>query len=77
MASTKSVSRAKGQSAVSAAAYRAGDKLFDENSKTYDYQKRSGVLSEPPRLYRMQFYLSQAARPDSIFKIREVIPNYV
>lgn len=49
MGSTKSVSRAQRQNAV-AAAYRAGDKLFDENKaheKTQDYQKRSGVLSEP------------------------------
>ena len=48
MASTKSISRAKGQSAIAAAAYRAGDKLLDENKdhgKTHDYQKRSGVLS--------------------------------
>ena len=48
MASTKSVSRAKGQNAIAAAAYRAGDKLLDqdkENGKTHDYQKRSGVLS--------------------------------
>lgn len=48
MASTKSVSRAKGQSAIAAAAYRAGDKLLDEDKehgKVHDYQKRSGVLS--------------------------------
>ena len=48
MASTKSISRAKGQSAIAAAAYRAGDKLLDEDKnhgKTHDYQKRSGVLS--------------------------------
>jgi len=48
MASTKSVSRAKGQNAVAAAAYRAGDKLLDEDKgkgKTHDYEKRSGVLS--------------------------------
>ena len=48
MASTKSISRAKGQSAIAAAAYRAGDKLLDEDKdhgKTHDYKKRSGVLS--------------------------------
>lgn len=48
MASTKSISRAKGQSAIAAAAYRAGDKLLDEDKdhgKTHDYEKRSGVLS--------------------------------
>lgn len=48
MASTKSVSRAKGQSSIAAAAYRAGDKLRDlskENGKVHDYKKRSGVLS--------------------------------
>lgn len=48
MASTKSVSRGQGQNAVAAAAYRAGDKLLDEDKehgKTHDYQKRSGVLS--------------------------------
>lgn len=48
MASTKSISRAKGQSAIAAAAYRAGDKLLDEDKdhgKLHDYKKRSGVLS--------------------------------
>ena len=48
MASTKSVSRGQGQNAVAAAAYRAGDKLLDEDkdhSKLHDYEKRSGVLS--------------------------------
>ena len=48
MASTKSISRAKGQSAIAAAAYRAGDKLLDEDKdhgKLHDYQKRNGVLS--------------------------------
>ncbi|MCH1784004.1 MobA/MobL family protein [Psychrobacter glaciei] len=48
MASTKSISRAKGQSAIAAAAYRAGDKLLDEDKdhgKTHDYEKRSGVLN--------------------------------
>ncbi|NLD48050.1 MAG: MobA/MobL family protein, partial [Clostridiaceae bacterium] len=48
MASTKSISRAKGQNAIAAAAYRAGDKLLDEDKekgKTHDYEKRSGVLS--------------------------------
>ena len=48
MASTKSVSRAKGQSAIAAAAYRAGDKLPDEDKehgKIHDYTNRSGVLS--------------------------------
>ena len=48
MASTKSVSRAKGQSAIAAAAYRAGDKLLDEDKehgKIHNYEKRSGVLS--------------------------------
>ena len=48
MASTKSISRAKAQSAIAAAAYRAGDKLLDEDKnhgKTHDYKKRSGVLS--------------------------------
>ena len=57
MASTKSVSRAKGQSAIAAAAYRAGDKLLDEDKdhgKLHDYGKRSGVLSAdiilPPNL---------------------------
>ena len=48
MASTKSISRAKGQSAIAAAAYRAGDKLLDEDKdhgKVHDYEKRSGVLS--------------------------------
>ena len=48
MASTKSVSRTKGQSSIAAAAYRAGDKLRDlskKDGKVHDYKKRSGVLS--------------------------------
>lgn len=46
MASTKSISRSRGQSAVASACYRAGDKIYDERyGKTHDYSKRSGVMS--------------------------------
>jgi len=42
--SVKPVSRAKGQSAVASAAYRAGDCLTDEREgKTHDYTRRRGV----------------------------------
>ena len=38
------VKRSKGQSAVAAAAYRAGEKLFDERTqRTHDYSRRHGV----------------------------------
>lgn len=41
----KTRSRAKGQCATSAAAYRAGDKIVDERTQqVYDYSRRSGVL---------------------------------
>ena len=46
LASTKSISRSNGQSAVASASYRAGEKLEDERyGKTHDYSKRSGVMS--------------------------------
>lgn len=46
IASTKSISRAKGQSAVASASYRAGEKLYDNrHGKTHDYSKRTGVMS--------------------------------
>lgn len=46
VASTKSVSRSKKQSAVAAACYRTADKIADERyGKTHDYTKRSGVMS--------------------------------
>ncbi|MGP5551537.1 MobA/MobL family protein, partial [Psychrobacter namhaensis] len=46
LASTKSISRGKGQSAVASASYRAGVKLDDlRYGKTHDYSKRSGVMS--------------------------------
>jgi hypothetical protein len=42
----KAVCRSKGHSAVAAAAYRAGEKLFDERrDRTHDYRPRSGVLA--------------------------------
>lgn len=45
-ASTKSITRSKGQSAVACAAYRAGVKLEDKRyGKTHDYSKRQGVMS--------------------------------
>lgn len=46
MATTKSISRGSGQSAVASASYRAGEKLQDERyGKTQDYSKRHGVMS--------------------------------
>jgi hypothetical protein len=46
IASTKSISRGKGQSAVASASYRAGVELEDKRyGKTYDYSKKHGVMS--------------------------------
>jgi len=46
IASTKSISRGKGQSTVASASYRAGVELDDlRYGKTHDYSKRSGVMS--------------------------------
>lgn len=46
LASTKSISRGSGQSAVASASYRSGEVLKDERyGKTHDYSKRSGVMS--------------------------------
>jgi len=46
IASTKSISRGKGQSAVASASYRAGEKLEDKRyEKVHDYSKRYGVMS--------------------------------
>ena len=46
IASTKSISRGKGQSAVACASYRAGVELEDKRyGKTHDYSKRHGVMS--------------------------------
>lgn len=46
MATTKSISRGNGQSAVASASYRAGEKLQDKRyGKTQDYSKRQGVMS--------------------------------
>ena len=46
IASTKSISRGKGQSAVASASYRAGVKLEDKRyGKTHDYSKKHGVMS--------------------------------
>lgn len=46
MATTKSISRSNGQSAVASASYRAGEKLQDERyGKTHDYRKRHGIMS--------------------------------
>ncbi|WP_201581396.1 MobA/MobL family protein [Psychrobacter glacincola] len=46
LASTKSISRGSGQSAVASASYRAGVELEDKRyGKTHDYSKRSGVMS--------------------------------
>ena len=42
--STKTVSRSAGQSSVAKAAYRAGEKLYDERQgRTWDYTHRQGV----------------------------------
>ena len=46
IASTKSISRGKGQSAVASASYRAGVELEDKRyGKTHDYSKKQGVIS--------------------------------
>src|SRR5699024_5775828 len=46
IASTKSISRGKGQSSVASASYRAGEKLEDKRyGKVHDYSKRYGVMS--------------------------------
>tara|TARA_R110002124_G_scaffold287274_2_gene472186 strand:- start:1065 stop:2720 length:1656 start_codon:yes stop_codon:yes gene_type:complete len=46
IASTKSISRGSGQSAVASASYRAGVELEDERyGKTHDYSKKHGVMS--------------------------------
>ena len=46
IASTKSISRGNGQSAVASASYRAGVELEDKRyGKTHDYSKKQGVMS--------------------------------
>ena len=46
IASTKSISRGNGQSAVASASYRAGVELQDKRyGKTHDYSKRHGFMS--------------------------------
>ena len=46
IASTKSITRSSGQSAVASASYRAGCELEDKRyGKTHDYSKKSGVMS--------------------------------
>ena len=46
MATTKSITRSKGQSAVAAAAYRSGKRLEDNRyGKIQDYSSRAGILS--------------------------------
>ena len=46
LASTKSISRGKGQSAVASASYRAGVELEDKRyGKVHNYSKRHGVVS--------------------------------
>ncbi|MGO1966496.1 MAG: MobA/MobL family protein [Moraxellaceae bacterium] len=46
IASTKSISRSNGQSAVASASYRAGVELEDKRyGKTHDYSKKHGVIS--------------------------------
>ena len=46
IASTKSISRGNGQSAVASASYRAGVELEDKRyGKTHDYSKKHGVMS--------------------------------
>ncbi len=46
IASTKSISRGNGQSAVASASYRAGCELEDKRyGKTHDYSKKHGVMS--------------------------------
>jgi len=43
--SLKIISRAKGKSAVAAAAYRAGEKIYNEREqRTHDYTRKGGIL---------------------------------
>ncbi len=43
--SVKIISRSSGRSAIAAAAYRAGEKLKnEENGKTHDFSKKKGVV---------------------------------
>ncbi|MEM7504482.1 MAG: MobQ family relaxase [Pseudomonadota bacterium] len=45
--SAQLISRGRGQSAVAAAAYRAGEKLYDERAETvFDYTRKRGVLHQ-------------------------------
>ena len=47
--SVKTFSRRNGQSATAAAAYRAGEKLLDEQTgELHDYRKKGGVISATP-----------------------------
>ena len=42
--SVKIIGRSGGRSAVAAAAYRSGDKLYEkEKGKSYDYSRKSGI----------------------------------
>jgi Ti-type conjugative transfer relaxase TraA len=46
MDASRHVSRGAGQSAVAAAAYRSGEKLYDERAQeTHDYRRRFGVVA--------------------------------
>ena len=46
LATTKSISRSDGRSAVASAAYRAGEKLQDARyGKVQNYSRRHGVMS--------------------------------
>lgn len=56
MATTKSITRSKGQSVVAAAAYRSGKRLEDNRyGKIQDYSSRAGILSADiilPKFYK-------------------------
>ena len=74
VASTKSISRGKGQSAVASASYRAGVALNDEKyGKKHDYSKRSGVMSAdiimPSHLANMKLEREQ------IWNMAEAVEN--
>ncbi len=46
MDASRHVSRGAGQSAVAAAAYRSGEKLYDQKTQeAHDYTRRYGVLA--------------------------------
>jgi hypothetical protein len=62
----KTVSRSQGHSAVAAAAYRAGEKLFDQRrERTHDYRPRAGGAAEEPSAVAAAAYRAGATLFDA------------